>query len=836
MEGGVQLSRRYGKLLALLVVAIFVISPLTFATQLVEDDAGGSLTAGYGDIPLGSDYGYKLHFDDNNVAITKVEASTGGGAYQDVSRIATETGFSMNPFWSFNNQGLGPFNTFYAAINITTQEYIDDGCPEPRISYQAGHIAYVLAPNNLAMTLKGNTFNTDYYNIVLVVPTVYWYSDETNKVLYMTNVKDYFDDSINGKLMAYAHTFYDKTKGKEVLTSHIGLGVYLSSLVTASDVGGSGDVQEYMVSQPDRAPAGGKSVNTYNTYTQNLEKLGGSGISSDYQAWNFYQWTLYKMMGYTMLGTKNSQMMLPNGNQNPYSSIDYTGKSQDFPIRGGFNVSLLIQNPYGPVKWEGLSDVYVSSDRVLHIGNNLNPGDLGSSTSGIINYDISSLSDGWISETSAASNLWDLPIASSPTEGKTIDDVEDYVKGYRGNNSNCVVVTGDGWSRGGMANVVFDTNIKDGAWYHRSRLVVIFDSGEATITYKAGEGTGADYQQIFQKGIVQRLTPFDSQFEPPSGKEFAGWKYQSGGNTYTVQDQARIAIATDQVFEAIWAQNIFTVSFDSNGGSAVSPQKIMKGGFATDPATTIPPSSPTRAGYILDGWYSDSLLTSRFDFSTTPIIGDITLHAKWLDAVTVTFDSNGGSRVDDITIVKNTALPVYPTPTRSGYYFEGWFKDPDQQEFFQPNTSVTDDTRLYAKWSSGVTTTYTVTFDTDVTGVYVAKQTVNSGEKAVQPERPARDNHTFLGWYLGDVLYTFDEAVTQNITLKARWSEWGYTVKFDVNSTGGVSIAEDMSVGMARGAQLPTEDQVWRSGYELKGWCKDKNSTSGTFVIEQNNP
>ncbi len=64
---------------------------------------------------------------------------------------------------------------------------------------------------------------------------------------------------------------------------------------------------------------------------------------------------------------------------------------------------------------------------------------------------------------------------------------------------------------------------------------------------------------------------------------------------------------------------------------------------------------------------------------------------------------------------------------------------------------------------------YTVTFDV-AGGSNVEAQTVKNGETAMQPEDPTRIGWTFGGWYHGNTQYAFDEQVTENITLTARWS------------------------------------------------------------------
>jgi uncharacterized repeat protein (TIGR02543 family) len=68
--------------------------------------------------------------------------------------------------------------------------------------------------------------------------------------------------------------------------------------------------------------------------------------------------------------------------------------------------------------------------------------------------------------------------------------------------------------------------------------------------------------------------------------------------------------------------NEYTISFESNEGSAVS---AITQDYATEVVT---PSEPTRIGYTFAGWFSDVELTTAYVFSTMPA-EDITLYAKW---------------------------------------------------------------------------------------------------------------------------------------------------------------------------------------------------------------
>ena len=65
---------------------------------------------------------------------------------------------------------------------------------------------------------------------------------------------------------------------------------------------------------------------------------------------------------------------------------------------------------------------------------------------------------------------------------------------------------------------------------------------------------------------------------------------------------------------------------------------------------------------------------------------------------TVTFDSNGGSKVASQTVKEGEKVAKPANPTLSGYTFEGWFVDKALKTAYDFNTPVTSDITLYASW------------------------------------------------------------------------------------------------------------------------------------------
>ena len=103
----------------------------------------------------------------------------------------------------------------------------------------------------------------------------------------------------------------------------------------------------------------------------------------------------------------------------------------------------------------------------------------------------------------------------------------------------------------------------------------------------------------------------------------------------------------------------YTLTFDTNGGSAIAP-------ITQDYGTAITaPADPTKTGYTFAGWTPA--------IPTTMPAENMTIKAKWtVNQYTLTFDTNGGSTIAPITQDYGTAITAPADPTKTGYTFAGW--------------------------------------------------------------------------------------------------------------------------------------------------------------------
>ncbi|MGE7114258.1 S-layer homology domain-containing protein [Lysinibacillus sp. NPDC047702] len=137
---------------------------------------------------------------------------------------------------------------------------------------------------------------------------------------------------------------------------------------------------------------------------------------------------------------------------------------------------------------------------------------------------------------------------------------------------------------------------------------------------------------------IQKLTISTNEWrmwgkaDGSEGSELGEFSYPTG---VTVDHMGSIYVADFgnsriQKFTALF----FTVKFDSQGGSQVVDYENIPNNTKIHR-----PSSPTRNGYIFDGWYKDSLLQEAWDFDADIVAENQTLYAKWEEAPTFSIES-----------------------------------------------------------------------------------------------------------------------------------------------------------------------------------------------------
>ena len=226
-----------------------------------------------------------------------------------------------------------------------------------------------------------------------------------------------------------------------------------------------------------------------------------------------------------------------------------------------------------------------------------------------------------------------------------------------------------------------------------------------------------------------------------------------------------------------------TLTFETNGGSAINPVTVRHGNAVARPA------DPTKDKYTFIGWYADPEFTEEYDFATvleadktiyakfeltsTPI-GDIyvrydVLHIKQLPDGTYDL---ANAEVEHLSAKKDTTVTAVIKDYRATHHVNvNRTLSKLIGTAIQPYMGV-DGKPVYTILSVYYDLDFhTLTFDT-MGGSKIAPETVRHGLTVAKPKDPVNGGYIFDGWYTDKTYrtpYNFATALTQDTTIYAKW-------------------------------------------------------------------
>lgn len=279
-------------------------------------------------------------------------------------------------------------------------------------------------------------------------------------------------------------------------------------------------------------------------------------------------------------------------------------------------------------------------------------------------------------------------------------------------------------------------------------------------------------------------------------------------------------------------KDYYVVTFNSAGGTEIAEIEVKPGEYIKKP------NDPEKEGYTFIEWQHNG---RRFNFST-PVKEDITLKAKWeitgtgdqtVSEYTVFFDSDGGTKTDNVKVKAGTKVNKPKDPTRNGYTFIEWQLNGKAYDF---ENAVNADIELVAKWEkiekepeplpepkpstkpepkpepapqpspspstspnpqpspspstspspspspkpeipdpNPIGQSKTVFFNSNG-GSAVEAIVVMKGLTVNRPANPTKDGHLFKEWQLNNTTFDFNTPITDTITLNAVWTQKNFTV------------------------------------------------------------
>ncbi len=219
------------------------------------------------------------------------------------------------------------------------------------------------------------------------------------------------------------------------------------------------------------------------------------------------------------------------------------------------------------------------------------------------------------------------------------------------------------------------------------KLFAKWNPDTCTVRFNSKGGSSVTPETVNYGATVRKP---DDPTKP--GYKFVGWYKES--ECTNAWDFNNDTVEGDITLYAKWAENIYTVTFDTQGGSPDSwTTQVKEGETVAKPA-----SDPTRTGYTFTDWYANG---NPYDF-TKAVTSDLTIYAKWLgdehnivvpeqpiggtieitdkartgDAVTFTAVPDSGYQIKGLPQANTTdaaangSIDVTPTGNANEYRFE----------------------------------------------------------------------------------------------------------------------------------------------------------------------
>lgn len=242
----------------------------------------------------------------------------------------------------------------------------------------------------------------------------------------------------------------------------------------------------------------------------------------------------------------------------------------------------------------------------------------------------------------------------------------------------------------------------------------------------------------------------------------------------------------------------YTISFNTDGGNSLES-------ITAKEKETITLPIAVKEGYVFIGWTNEN---GEIVPGIYVVTKDATLKAVWVsetaDTITIKFDTDGGSKIDDMIVVKGETLKLPQNPTKEGYKFKTWV-DKNETPIYD-EALLSEDTTLKAVWekienksnssnnsnSSGNSQTENKTVQ--ATGVKLnatsKSMTVNTTDKLVATIEPSNASDKTVTWSSDN---TNVITVDKNGNIKAiGLGEANITVKTANGKTASAKVISDV--------------------------------------------
>jgi uncharacterized repeat protein (TIGR02543 family) len=156
------------------------------------------------------------------------------------------------------------------------------------------------------------------------------------------------------------------------------------------------------------------------------------------------------------------------------------------------------------------------------------------------------------------------------------------------------------------------------------RFVLVSETLQLGLSSVQFNGNGSDVVGTMERQVTDTATALRTNTFTRTGYEFGGWTTAADGTGTAYANAASYPFTSSTTLYAKWNPISYTVTYDTQGGSAVAV-----GGYTIGSSVTMP-AAPTRSGFTFAGWFAGSTGGTALGATySPPSTGNITLYAQW---------------------------------------------------------------------------------------------------------------------------------------------------------------------------------------------------------------
>lgn len=252
-----------------------------------------------------------------------------------------------------------------------------------------------------------------------------------------------------------------------------------------------------------------------------------------------------------------------------------------------------------------------------------------------------------------------------------------------------------GWIGTELHGITKDVYISKGDIGNR-HYIANYEANNYTINYDYGYENRTSSQNV----------EYDDEcnLEQPTrdGYKFDGWYYND-----KLYKNGVWTLTNDITLKAHWSLIDYKINYILNGGEN-NPFNPLNYNINSKSFTLL---SPQKKGHDFLGWTGTNVSTMTKNVTiASGSTGNLTFTANWaVHNYHIFFDFNGGECATEVMDIDYNSYYSFPTPTKNGYTFAGWFDSDDNQLVPTSGTWLyLSDLSVYAKWNANC---YTISYD-----------------------------------------------------------------------------------------------------------------------------